>query len=229
VSLAFLSPSAGVLSRSPMERQALAAGAAFEGREGWNVAVRYDGLDAERERARSAVGFADLSHLGKVEVQGAPAAEFELGRATWADGAWWCPYSHRRALALCDPRELPALRERLGDAAAEDPGLTSVIDVTTAFAALAVEGPLARELFARFTALDLRDAVTPVHAFRPGSVARTSGAVLRQSEERWLMLFGEALGQYMWTVVADAAESLGGGPVGVDALTHVEQEVAPRA
>jgi glycine cleavage system aminomethyltransferase T len=219
VSLAFLSPSAGGLARSPMERQALAAGATFEERDGWNVAVRFDGLDAERERARSAVGFADLSHLGKVEVQGAPAADFELGRATRADGAWWCPYSHRRALALCGPSELPALRERHVDA----------VDVTTAFAALALEGPLARELFARFTALDLRDAVTPVHAFRPGSVARTPGAVLRQSEECWLMLFGAALGQYMWTVVADAAESLGGGPVGVDALTPVGQEVAPRA
>jgi heterotetrameric sarcosine oxidase gamma subunit len=229
VSLAFLSPSAAALCRSPVERDALAAGAAFEERDGWNVAVRFEGLDAERERARSAVGFADLSHIGKIEVQGAPAAEFGLGSATWADGAWWCPFSHRRVLALCEPSELPALRERLGDAVAAYPGLTSVIDVTTAFAALALEGPLARELFARFTALDLRDAVTPVHAFRPGSVARTPGAVLRQSEERWLLLFGAALGQYMWTVVADAAESLGGGPVGVDALTPVDQEVARRA
>ena len=101
--------------------------------------------------------------------------------------------------------------------------------MTTAFAALAIEGPLARELFARFTALDLRDPVTPVHGFRPGSVGRTPGAVLRQAEQRWLMLFGAALGQYMWTVVADAAESLGGGPVAADALTPAREEAAPRA
>jgi glycine cleavage system aminomethyltransferase T len=230
VSLEFLSPSAdGALARSPMERQALAAGAQLERRDGWNVAVRFDGEEAERERCRTAVGFADLSHLGKVELQGGAAAEFELGRATWADGSWWCPYTSQRALALCEPGELPQLRERLEERVAEHAGLTSVIDVTTALAALAIEGPLARELFARFTALDLRDAVTPVHGFRPGSVARTPGAVLRQSQERWLMLFGAALGQYVWTVVADAAEGLGGGPVGVDALTHVEQEAAPRA
>lgn len=229
MSLDFLSPSAGALSRSPMERQAVAAGASFEQRDGWNVAVRFDGLEAERERALSAVGFADLSHLGKVEVQGPQAPDLELGRATRGDGAWWLPYTRERAIALCEPGELPALRERLGDAAAEHDGPASVIDVTTAFAALAIEGPLAREVFARFTALDLRDAGTPVHSFRPGSVARTPGAVLRQSEARWLMLFGAALGQYMWTVVADAAESLGGGPVGVDALSPVAQEVSPRA
>jgi hypothetical protein len=34
------------------------------------------------------------------------------------------------------------------------------------------------------------------------------------------MLFGSALGQYVWTVVEDAARHLGGGPVGYDALVR---------
>ena len=76
-------------------------------------------------------------------------------------------------------------------------------------------------MFARFTAIDLRSQVTPVHGFRPGSVARTPGAILREAEDRWLMLFGAALGSYVWTVVADAATSLGGGPVGTEAFAEV--------
>ena len=223
-----------------MERQAAAAGASFEERDGWNVAVRFDGLDAERERTRSTVGFADLSHLGKVELQ-APAGaleaiasvDLELGSATPAASTWWCPYTPTRALALCEPAPLPALRGRLQEAARDHEVLTSVIDVTTAFAAIAVCGPLAREVFARFTAIDLRDRITPVRGFRPGSVGRTPGAILREGERRWLMLFGAALGQYMWTVVGDAADSLGGGPVAADALEPVAaartEEAAPRA
>jgi glycine cleavage system aminomethyltransferase T len=259
--LAFLSPSAGATLRSPMERQAAAAGASFEERDGWNVAVRFDGLEAERERTRAAVGFADLSHLGKVELQ-APAdaleaiagVDLELGVATpmrgaptgngaasapLGDGAasapasWWCPYTPTRALALCEPGALPSLRARLEDGASAHEGLTSVIDVTTAFAAIAIGGPLAREVFARFTAIDLRDQITPLRGFRPGSVGRTPGAILREGEQRWLMLFGAALGQYMWTVVADAADRLGGGPVAADALGPVagarQEEAAPRA
>jgi glycine cleavage system aminomethyltransferase T len=203
VSLEFLSPSPSALARSPMERQALAAGARLEQREGWNVAVRFDGEKAERDT----VGFADLSHLAKLELQG--PHYLELGHATYEDGVWRCPFTPGRVLVLGERRDVPDLPD--------------AVDVTTAFAALAIVGPLAREVFARFTAIDLRDSVTSVHAFRPGSVARTPGAILRQAEDRWLMLFGAALGQYMWTVVADAVASLGGGPVGVDAL---EREAA---
>jgi heterotetrameric sarcosine oxidase gamma subunit len=216
-----------------MDREALAAGARLEVRGGWNVAVAFDGPELERDRCRLTVGFADVSHLGKVEVQASPAdlaaiveacaggASLELGRATRKDRAWWCPYTSTRALVICDTDALEGLRGELERAAAARPGSTSVVDVTTAQAALTVAGPLARELFARFTAIDLRPQVMPLRGWRPGSVARTPGAILREADERYLMLFGSALGQYMWSMVADAAARLGGGPVGVDALGPV--------
>jgi heterotetrameric sarcosine oxidase gamma subunit len=242
VSLDFLSPGRGAVARSPMGSQAKAAGAAFERRDGWEVAVRFEGPEAERERCRSAVGFADASHLGKIEIQAGAdelaqitgaggVGRLELGRATRSAGAWWCPLTPERAIALCEPGTTSALLETLEESAAGCPGPTTVLDVTAVFAALTISGPLARETFARFTAIDLRPQALPVNGFRPGSVARTPGAVLREDEDRFLMFFGAALGQYMWTVVADAAESLGGGPIGLDALDPDEPlaEVPARA
>ena len=193
--LDFLEVSGAAVARSPMERQALAAGARFEVRDGWNLGVAY-----ADEAPAGPVAWADVSHLRKLEVHG--DNELTPGLASRSNGAWWCPVTRERTLIIGG-----------GGGAAPD-----AVEVTTALAALTIAGPLAREVFARFCALDLRPRSMPVGGFRPGSVARTPGYVLREDEDRFLMLFGWALGEYMWTVVADAAESLGGAPMGVDAL-----------
>ena len=190
----FLEVSGDAVARSPMEHQALEAGARFEVRDGWNVAVSYP--------ANGSLTWTDMSHLRKREVRG--AHELTPGLASKVNGGWWCPITRDRALVI-------------GGADGEG------IDVTATLAALSIAGPLAREVFARFCALDLREREMPVGGFRPGSVARTPGYVLREDEDRFLMLFGWALGEYMWTVVADAAESLGGAPAGVDSA---DREVA---
>jgi heterotetrameric sarcosine oxidase gamma subunit len=218
VSLDFLTPAPDVLAHSPMERCARAAGARFEARDGWLVAVAYDRPPAE-------TGWADMSHLRKLEVQrsaadaggwSAPAGDVDgrrpvAGDTELADDAHWCPLGPRRALVVAEAPVARELRERLGARA---------IDVTTAYAALAIVGPGARDVLARQCALDLRPSATPVGAVRPGSVARTPAIVIREAEERYLVLFGAALGEYMWTVLADAAEHLGGAPIGADALAR---------
>ena len=191
-SFEFLEPTPAAVARSPMEGQALAAGARMEMRDGWSVAVEYPGA-----AAGGPVAWADVSHLRKLEVTG--RHELAFGTASRIEGAWWCPVTRERTLVI-------------GGAGVEG------LEVTTTLAALAIVGPQARELLARFCALDLRAQSMPVGGFRPGSLARTPGYVLREDSERFLMLFGWALGEYMWTVVADAATSLGGAPMGIDAL-----------
>jgi glycine cleavage system aminomethyltransferase T len=198
------------VAHSPMERPARQAGARFEVRDGWNVAVEFP------ERAGATVSWADVSHLDKVELQGpaeaidsAAGSELPFGTAVRRDDAWWCRLTQTRALVI-------GTRPELNGAEGLD-----VLDVTCNYAALTLLGPLARENFARFCALDLRPQVTPVHALRPGSIGRQPGLVIREDEERYLFLFGWATGEYMWGVVADAGGHLGGAPVGADALREV--------
>jgi glycine cleavage system aminomethyltransferase T len=248
VSLEFLTVGAEPpIARSPMERAARAAGARFEIRAGWNVAVGYGSSPPEAPSGGAPVRWADTSHLGKLELQAPPEAmaaivaavvgetELALGRATRAAGAWWLPLTPSRTLVVggggsgggsggdgadesADAGVPSALRQRLRRAAAESGRHASIADVTTALAALTVIGPVAREMFARFCAIDLRPAVTPVGGLRPGSVARQPGLIVREDEERFLCLFGWAVAEYMWTVVDDAGRRLGGSPVGLDAL-----------
>ena len=200
MSLAFLDPSprpgAGrwvPVARSPMEGKAVAAGATLERRDGWNVAVRFDA-------PHGTVGYADVSHLRKTEIQADDVGTPD-GTATRVDGAWRCVLTPTRALVIG--------------------GSAEGLDVTGNFCAMTIVGAMARETIARFCALDLRPDVTPVRGLRPGSVARTPGFVIREDEERYLMLVGSAYGEYLWTVVADAAGHLGGGPIGVDDLPEL--------
>lgn len=220
------------VARSAIEPCLRAAGARFEVRAGWSVAASFGSVEAELETCRTRVGVADRSALGKLEVQAPPdalkdvireaaeGAELELGTAASSAGAFWCPITARRALALTRPGDTGRVRERLERAAARAAAVT-VADVTTTLGALAVVGPQARELFARLTALDLRPTRMPERGFRPGSVARTPAMVLREHGDRFLLLFGAAYGEYVWTVVTDAGQALGGAAVGADALERL--------
>jgi heterotetrameric sarcosine oxidase gamma subunit len=237
--LSFLTPEAlteTISARTPMERPARAAGARFEQRGGWSVPIAFGEASLERRRLEHAVGFADRSSLCKLELHAESGVlsgivtaasgveELAPGLAARAHDAWWCPVTPSRVLVLGEPDAARELREAVARAVAEATGegpdgpLVSVVDVSCGLAALALVGPEGRELLARFCAIDVRPAATPVGGFRPGSVARTPGYVLREAEQQLLVLVGWALGEYLYEVVADAAEHLGGGPVGADAL-----------
>jgi glycine cleavage system aminomethyltransferase T len=209
VSLGFLtcgSATAAAPAESPMSGATERAGARFEVRSGWRVPVRFVAPEVEAAAVREAVGWADASHLRKTEVQGPPEAIGSFAEAALeVDRSLWCALTPACALVLEGPgvEVEPPLR---------------ALDVTAQFAAVRVAGPAARETIARFCALDLRASVTPVGAFRPGSVARTPGFVLCEGPGRYLHLVGAARGEYLWSVVADAGTARGGRPVGVDAV-----------
>lgn len=202
--LEFLAPAPGrAPARSPLAAVALRDGARLQSREGWEVAVAFGDPAGEADAIAQAVGVADASFLSVHESPGAVSpgtGALVPGRALRHGGAWWCPLHPRRVLVVGGP----------------SPG-TGWLDLTSAFAGLWLLGPLAREVLARVSALDLRPALAPVGALRPGSVARTPAIVVREDEAGYLLLFGAAFAEYMWTAILDAARRLGGAPVGVDA------------
>jgi len=225
-------PAAGEVPslRSPIEWAHRRDGARFSDRAGWRVVAGYGSTPKEVAACRASAGVADVSFLGKLELQGEPVvvksivaqlaggAALEPGRATLHDDVWWCPISAGRALVLTPPELTRKLREEL-EAAAAGGSFASVHELTTTFGSNAVVGPLARETFARATALDMRPDRFTEAAFAPVSVARTPGMLLREGGDRYLHLFGAGYAHYTWTVFIDAAEHLGGRAVGVEALS----------
>jgi glycine cleavage system aminomethyltransferase T len=218
--------------RSPIEWAHRAAGARIETRAGWRTVGGFGTPDAEVAACRRAVGVADVSFLGKLELQGdredvaaivaelTDGARLAPGQAADADGTWWCPISAERVIAVTLPESTASVRDALQAAADRRPGFVSVLELTTSLSSNLVVGPLAREVFARTTALDLRPERFAEAGFAPVSVARVAGMILRERGDRFLHLFGAGYASYVWTVFTDAAEQLGGRAVGAEAVDH---------
>ena len=247
MSFEFLAPDAAEpvngtlpLLRSPIEWTLRDQGANFTERAGWRVATDYGNPSAELAACRDSAGVADLSHLGKLELQAEPGVTSSIiaeltgggalapGRAKSHEGVWWCPMALGRVLALTPPERTAEVRDRLEAAASAAP-FASVIEMTAAYGSNALVGPLSRETFARTMALDLRADHFAEGDFAPVSVARTPGMVLRQRGDQFLHLFGAGFAHYVWTVFVDAARHLGGRAVGVTAIEAISTEEVARA
>ena len=130
------------LAHSPLEPQLQKAGATMVARHGWWVAAHYGSPAGELALCETAVGLADRSDLGKLELRGERSALEQLvgqlsggsvdpGDALLAEGAWWCAVSRTHVIALCDAAETERLAASARDAVRWTPGATAEEDALT--------------------------------------------------------------------------------------------------
>lgn len=182
IDLGFLDPSASTVPpRSPVD-------------EGPRAGLTDRSLVAKTELQ---VGPGDAAPLAAA-VQTATGVAPELGRAVEAAGAWWCPITPTRVLVIGDPP--PAVTAPV-----------SAVTVTSGFVAISLSGPRARDVLARVSALDLREAAEG--SLLPGSVARIPAIVVCERDDALLVLAGSAHARYLWDTLVDAGEPLGMVPV----------------
>jgi glycine cleavage system aminomethyltransferase T len=198
---AFLSPAAaaaGVGLRTPMERSHLAAGAALEDVDGWRVA-------AYPANGEAAATLTDLSHLGKLDLR-ASARELDAltgglgpGAAREDDGIWTLRLTPTHAYVLSPFPRVNALRDRIG---------ATALDVTCAFAAVALGGERRRDVFNRSSGLDVREGRFGPDRCMAGSVMRVPTLVLNRGDDL-VMLVAWEHGEYFWDAILDAGETIG--------------------
>ncbi len=190
-------PEAG-LRRSPMHDHHVAHGARFVEFAGWSMPLRYGSDLAEHHAVRQRAGVFDLSHMAELEVRGPAAAELldhalvgnlsalAVGRARYtmicdaAGGILDDLVVYRRgpedylvvANAANASTVLAELEARAGGRAA------AVVDATSAYGLVAVQGPRAQEILQRLTRTPLGEVPyygsveSAVHGVR-ALVART--------------------------------------------------------
>jgi sarcosine oxidase, subunit alpha len=229
VTLEFLTPSPDVSAASPIEPWLRAAGARFEARDGWRVAVSVGDPASEEAACRSGAGIADRSALAKLELQGRPERLTALLEGVVQGGAPPVGQSARaeeeallwrssadRALAVCEPAAAPRLRALLGTAC-EQSGDSGLVDLTAAYAAFELRGPLARSVLERLSAIDVRPDSLPPGGVRAGMVARVPATLVCLKWQAFLVLVGAPEAPDAWEIAIDEGEPLGLRAIGEEA------------
>jgi sarcosine oxidase subunit alpha len=228
--------------RTPMHHWHQAAGARWLDAGQWKRPDNYGDPAAEVRAVRSAAGLIDVSTLGKIEVIG-PDAVTLLERVyinTWADLA----SGRTRYGVMCTEEGIvfdDGVAARLGP---EQFYLTAttgnaesvfqwlelwratwrlnaiVLNRTSAFAAMNLAGPRAREVLARLSDADVTADAFPYLAQREIDVAGVPCRVLRVGfvgELGYEIHCPSCYGQHVWDAILAAGSDVGLRPFGVEA------------
>jgi glycine cleavage system aminomethyltransferase T len=215
------------LYRSPLEDVLRRAGAVMTRRDGWKVAAHFGSPAGELAVCAGAVGLADRSEIGKLELRGYPEAidqvvsyltdgHVEPNEVMRADGARWCSASPDRLFAMCEPSSLFDLSERMHDAVRRTPGVL-LTDETEELAALALLGPAAPSVIAALGAWDIETIALPRPSF---SALRLEGLpvfLLEESTARSLILVEREYAERLWDLLERVGRRFGLSCVGAEA------------
>lgn len=212
----------------------LGLGASMVEKDGWLVAERYGSVDAEMEMAAQAGGICDISPMGKLDVQGNNALA-GVGEALGLSGP--LPVSgtrrveeggvaaiglaHDEALVLTPAGDVASIAEQLEKGL---DGCAHLVDVTSAWAAIAVVGPLAHRVLSKVAELDLDPRVFPDGGCVQGKAVEVHVIVLRSDVGKTLgyqVLVTRDYGEYLWEPLLHAGHGEGVGPVGFEALSRL--------
>jgi len=200
----------------------------------------------EARQVRAAVGIADVSTLGKIDVQGPDAAEFlnrvysngflklPEGKARyglmlredgflWDDGTTWRLGEHQFLMTTTTANAAPVLSQLEFLLAAVWPELkVAVTSVTEQWAGMAVSGPKSREVLAAvLDDIDVSRETLPFMGVRRGHLASVPVLVARLSfsgELAYEVYCGAHHGEAVWTRILEAGKPFGIIPYGLEAL-----------
>jgi glycine cleavage system aminomethyltransferase T len=196
--------------RSPLMSLHRANGAMTQVDDGAEVIRSYGDAEAERTLLTGAVGLADVTVRGKIDLRGQidhlvlPGAGDVVARI-----------AHDWTLLFAPPGPVTGRVNAMAAQAGHD---AMVTDVTHLYAGFALGGPALPDAVARLTSWDPA-TLEPGGATGAPIVDIRAIVVRRETSLQLLEIFvAMEFARYAWRSISDVVERLGGGPVGWDAL-----------
>ena len=238
------------LQKTPLNARHRALGAKMAPFAGWDMPVEYSGITAEHIAVRTRAGVFDVSHMGQIEVAGKNAvaamqtivcsdpAQLQVGHAqytglltpegTFLDDVIVYRLGPMHFLMVVNAsnvaKDYAWIREQATAA-----GDAAVINSSTRYALIALQGPASRDVLQPLTGIDLHE----IGAFRfaHGEVASTRVTVActgYTGEDGFEIFVPPAAADRVWDALLQSGRSSGIVPVGLGARDTLRLEASLR-
>ncbi|HYN08587.1 MAG TPA: glycine cleavage system aminomethyltransferase GcvT [Vicinamibacterales bacterium] len=246
-----MSSSPAALKKTPLNNRHRASGGRMVEFAGWEMPVEYTGISDEHLAVRTRAGLFDVSHMGEIEIAGTDA--LSLVQVLTSNDASRLSVGQAQYSALMTPTGTfvdDVLVYRLADdhymlvvnagnivkdydwIAAEGRkrgGDTAVVNASSRYALIALQGPEAQSVLQSLTAIDL--SAIKYYWFSHGEVAGVRVTVSRTGytgEDGFEIFVPPALAERVWAALLDAGRTVDLRACGLGARDTLRLEAAMR-
>jgi len=241
---------AAALRKTPLHARHLASNARMVPYAGWDMPVEYSGISNEHLAVRTRAGLFDVSHMGEIEIAGKnalaavqrissnDASRLSVGQAhyaglltpagTYVDDmlVYRMAPSHFMLVvnAANTAKDYAWVSEQITSVSD-----TAVVDSSSRYALIAIQGPAARETLQPLTAVDL--AQLRYYWFSYGEVASARVTISRTGytgEDGYEIFVPPNMADRVWQALLDSGRSADVIPCGLGARDTLRLEAAMR-
>jgi aminomethyltransferase len=237
------------LKTTPLNARHRASGAKMVPFGGWDMPVEYSGITAEHMAVRERAGLFDVSHMGEIEIAGKDAlaavqriscndaSKLQQGQAqlsglltssgTFVDDLLVYRLANQHFLLIVNASHIA--RDYAYIVEHVSPFAAAVVDASSRYALLAVQGPRALEVLQPLTGVEL--AAIKYYWFAHGEVANVRATISRTGytgEDGFEILVPPQSADRLWQAILEAGASVDLIPCGLGARDTLRLEAGMR-
>jgi aminomethyltransferase len=239
------------LKKTPLHGAHKASGARMVEFGGWEMPVEYTGISDEHMAVRTRAGLFDVSHMGEIELAGSDAlaavqwltsndaSRLAIGQAqysalttdagTFVDDILVYRLADDHFLLVVNAGSIVKDYDWIVTRARERYADVAIVNASSRYALLALQGPRAQEVLQQLTAVDL--GAIKYYWFAPGEVASIRATISRTGytgEDGFEVFVPPAQADRVWRAILDAGRDAGAQPCGLGARDTLRLEAGMR-
>jgi len=246
-----MSSSPVALKKTPLNARHRASGARMVEFGGWDMPVEYSGITDEHLAVRTRAGLFDVSHMGQIELAGADAlaavqwmtsndaSRLAIGQVqysalttdhgTFVDDVLVYRMADDHYLLVVNAGNIVKDHEWIVGQAKSRGGDVAVVNSSSRYALIALQGPAAQEILQTLTGVDL--AAIKYYWFATGEVASVRATISRTGytgEDGFEIFVAPAMAEKVWDAILTAGKHADVRPAGLGARDTLRLEACMR-